>query len=51
VIFGTNFPTVGHRHALAQIAALDVPDEVRHDLVEGNARRLFTRLAPGGGST
>jgi predicted TIM-barrel fold metal-dependent hydrolase len=51
VMFGTNFPTVGHRHALAQIAALDVSDEVRHDLVEGNARRLFTRLAPGGGIT
>jgi predicted TIM-barrel fold metal-dependent hydrolase len=51
VLFATNFPTVGHRHALAQVAALDVPDEVRHDLLEGNARRLFTRLAPGGAST
>jgi predicted TIM-barrel fold metal-dependent hydrolase len=51
VLFATNFPTVGHRHALAQVAALDVPDEVRHDLLEGNARRLFTRLAPGGAGT
>jgi predicted TIM-barrel fold metal-dependent hydrolase len=45
VLFGTNFPTVGHRNALAQVAALDLTDEVRDNLLGGNARRLLTRLA------
>jgi len=46
VIFGTNFPTVGHRHVLAQIAELDLADTTRANLMEDNARRLFTRLGP-----
>ena len=50
VIFGTNFPTVGHRGALAQLAALDLNDEVRDNLLEGNARRILTRLGSGGGT-
>jgi hypothetical protein len=45
VLFGTNFPTVGHRHALAQLDALDLSDEVRHALLGGNARSVFTRLS------
>jgi predicted TIM-barrel fold metal-dependent hydrolase len=45
VLFGTNFPTVGHRNALAQVAALDLTDEVRDNLLGANARRLFNRLA------
>lgn len=44
-IFGTNFPTVGHRHALGQLADLGLDPEVQHLLLEGNARRVFTRLA------
>jgi uncharacterized protein len=44
VVFGTNFPTVGHRHALAQIGELHLDDEVVHAVLEGNARRVFTRL-------
>jgi len=44
VIFGTNFPTVGHRHALGQLDELGLTDEVRHNLLEGNARSIFTRL-------
>ena len=44
VVFGTNFPTVGHRHALGQLDALDLTPEVRHLLLEGNARRIFSRL-------
>lgn len=44
VMFGTNFPTVGHRHALGQLDQLDLTDEVRDLLLEGNARRVFTRL-------
>jgi predicted TIM-barrel fold metal-dependent hydrolase len=51
VIFGTNFPTVGHRGALAQIAALDLTDDVRDNLLGGNARRILTRLGSGEGST
>jgi predicted TIM-barrel fold metal-dependent hydrolase len=44
VVFGTNFPTVGHRHALAQLDELDLTDEVRHNLLEGTARSIFDRL-------
>jgi hypothetical protein len=44
VIFGTNFPTVGHRHALAQLEELKLDDDVAHAILEGNARRVFTRL-------
>jgi hypothetical protein len=45
VVFGTNFPTVGHRHALTQLGALGLTDEIRSMLLEGNARSIFTRLA------
>jgi uncharacterized protein len=44
VLFGTNFPTVGHRHALAQLDDLGLTEEVRSLLLEGNARSVFTRL-------
>jgi uncharacterized protein len=44
VLFGTNFPTVGHRQALGQIDELDLDAAVRHGLVEGNARTVFGRL-------
>jgi len=44
VIFGTNFPTVGHRHALAQFGELGLDAEVSRAILEGNARRVFTRL-------
>lgn len=44
VIYGSNFPTVGHRHGLGQLAALDLSDEVRSLLLHDNARRIFTRL-------
>jgi predicted TIM-barrel fold metal-dependent hydrolase len=43
-VFGTNFPTVGHRHALAQVAELDLKFETREALLGGTARRVFTRL-------
>lgn len=45
VLFGTNFPTVGHRQALAQLDGLDLPDQVRSNLLEGTARSIFTRLS------
>ena len=45
VLFGTNFPTVGHRHALAQLGDLDLDAEVGSALLGGTARRVFTRLS------
>jgi predicted TIM-barrel fold metal-dependent hydrolase len=44
VVFATNFPTVGHRHALAQLDDLALSDDVRALLLEENARSIFTRL-------
>jgi hypothetical protein len=44
MMFATNFPTVGHRHALAQVAELELPAVVEADLLGGTARRVFTRL-------
>jgi len=36
---------VGHRHALGRLAALSLDDRARDDLLEGAARRVFTRLS------
>lgn len=44
VLFGSNFPTVGHRHALAQLGELELDPEVESALLGGTARRVFTRL-------
>ena len=43
VLFGTNFPTVGHRHGLAQLDELDLGDEARSLLLGGNAARIIGR--------
>jgi predicted TIM-barrel fold metal-dependent hydrolase len=43
-IFATNFPAVGHRHALGQIPDLDLASATRDALLGGTARRVFTRL-------
>jgi predicted TIM-barrel fold metal-dependent hydrolase len=51
VMFATNFPTVGHRHALAQVAELALRSEVEADLLGGTARRVFTRLEQIGASS
>jgi predicted TIM-barrel fold metal-dependent hydrolase len=48
VVFGTNFPTVGHRHALGQLGEFDLAPEVAAALRHGTARRVFTRLCEGG---
>ena len=45
VIFGTNFPTVGHRHALAQLGALHLEAAVEQALLRGTAHRVFSRLS------
>ena len=44
VVFGTNFPTVGHRHALAQLDELDLPPDIETALLRDTARRVFSRL-------
>ncbi|MCX6510945.1 MAG: amidohydrolase family protein [Actinobacteria bacterium] len=43
-LFGTNFPTVGHRNALEQVSELDLTDQTREDYLGGTARRVFSRL-------
>lgn len=48
-LFGTSFPTVGHRHAIGQLADLDLAPEIASDLMGGNAKRVFTRLADAAG--
>jgi len=45
VLLGTSFPTVGHRHAMARLPELELSEDVRFQLVEGTARRVFTRLS------
>ncbi len=44
-MFGTSFPTVGHRHALDQLGALDLSDEIAADLMGNTARRVFSRIS------
>lgn len=44
VVFGTNFPTVGHRHALAQVDDLAVDADVRDALLGTNARAVYRRI-------
>ncbi len=48
MVFGTNFPTVGHRHALTQVAELGLDAEIERAFLGGTAQRVFTRLANGG---
>ena len=44
VLFASNFPTVGHRHALDQLADLMLPPDVEQALLGDTARSVFTRL-------
>lgn len=41
VLFGTNYPMIGHEHALAGLDDLGLSDEARRDFLRGNAERLF----------
>jgi hypothetical protein len=50
-LFGTNFPTVGHRHALAQLCELALDDSTQCALLGGTARRVFSRLTLPRGAT
>jgi predicted TIM-barrel fold metal-dependent hydrolase len=47
-LFGTSFPVVGHRHALARLEDLDLDGPTREALLEGTARKVFTTLEPTG---
>ena len=44
-LFGTSFPTVGHRHALGRLDALELDERTRAALLSDTARRVFPRLA------
>jgi uncharacterized protein len=44
VIFGTNFPTVGHRRALSQFDELALSEDNRGQVLGQNALRIFSRL-------
>jgi predicted TIM-barrel fold metal-dependent hydrolase len=46
VMFGSNFPTVGHRHALGQMRELELSDEAEAAVLGGTARNVFRRLPP-----
>jgi predicted TIM-barrel fold metal-dependent hydrolase len=41
VLFGTNYPMIGHAHALAGLDELGLSDEARRDFLHGNAERVF----------
>jgi predicted TIM-barrel fold metal-dependent hydrolase len=44
VLFGTNFPTVGHRHALAQLGELGLDGDAEDALLHGTAKHVYSRL-------
>lgn len=47
VLFGTSFPVVGHRHALGQVADLNLSEETKVALLGGAATRVFPRIVEG----
>ena len=49
MLFASNFPTVGHRHALGQVDELDLPADTEAALLGDTARRVFARLPDPGG--
>ncbi len=46
VLFGTNYPMIPHRVALADLAALELDDEARDLYLTGNATRVFRVSEP-----
>jgi uncharacterized protein len=44
VLFGTNYPMIGHAHALDGLDQLGLSDDGRHDYLHANAERVFTKL-------
>jgi predicted TIM-barrel fold metal-dependent hydrolase len=45
VMLGTSFPVVGHRHALMRLRDVELSEQARAALLDGCARRVFSRLA------
>jgi uncharacterized protein len=45
VMFGTNYPMIGHSHALAGLDDLGLSDDARTDYLHGNAERVFNLTA------
>jgi uncharacterized protein len=45
VLFGSNFPMISPRHALADLAGLDLDDETLELFLSGNAKRVFALAA------
>ncbi len=41
VLFGTNYPMIGHAHALDGLDELGLTDQARADYLHGNAARVF----------
>ncbi len=44
VLFGTNYPMIGHSHALDGLDQLGLSTAARHDYLHANAERVFTKL-------
>lgn len=44
VLFGTNFPMIGHAHSLDGLDELGLSEETRADYLGGNAERVFTTM-------
>ena len=44
VLFGSNFPMIGHSHALDGLDDLGLSEDTRADYLAGNAERVFTKL-------
>lgn len=44
VLFGTNFPMIGHAHSLDGLDELGLSQQTRADYLGGNAERVFTML-------
>ena len=44
VLFGTNYPMIGHAHALDGLDELGLSDDGRRDYLQANAERVFPTL-------
>ncbi len=44
VLFGSNYPMIGHAHALDGLDDLGLSAQARDDYLQGNARRVFPKL-------
>ena len=42
MLFGTNYPMIGHAHALDGLDGLGLTDDGRRDYLHANAERVFT---------